>query len=116
MILVKTYFVCSRYEHLAAGMSGGVISTLVLHPLDLLKIRYKRTEMCYGKTRADNTVCFPRIQPSIETYLEHIFIYDFRNTFNFKNACVATNHSLEFDPDSAAKNPHIHQNTHPVPV
>ncbi|KAH7972317.1 mitochondrial folate transporter/carrier [Rhipicephalus sanguineus] len=28
-----------RYEHLIAGISGGVTSTLVLHPLDLLKIR-----------------------------------------------------------------------------
>lgn len=28
-----------RYEHLAAGLTGGVVSTLVLHPLDLLKIR-----------------------------------------------------------------------------
>ena len=29
-----------RYEHLVAGISGGVVSTLVLHPLDLLKIRF----------------------------------------------------------------------------
>ena len=29
-----------RYEHLLAGVSGGVISTCVLHPLDLLKIRF----------------------------------------------------------------------------
>jgi len=29
-----------KYEHLLAGVSGGVISTLVLHPLDLLKIRF----------------------------------------------------------------------------
>ena len=28
-----------RYEHLLAGVSGGVSSTLVLHPLDLIKIR-----------------------------------------------------------------------------
>ena len=28
-----------RYEHLVAGLSGGVVSTLLLHPLDLLKIR-----------------------------------------------------------------------------
>lgn len=28
-----------RYEHLLAGVSGGVTSTLVLHPLDLIKIR-----------------------------------------------------------------------------
>jgi len=29
-----------KFEHLAAGVSGGVLSTLVLHPLDLLKIRF----------------------------------------------------------------------------
>ncbi|XP_028819729.1 solute carrier family 25 member 32a [Denticeps clupeoides] len=29
-----------RYENLAAGLSGGVISTVVLHPLDLVKIRF----------------------------------------------------------------------------
>ncbi|RWS19065.1 mitochondrial folate transporter/carrier-like protein [Leptotrombidium deliense] len=28
-----------KYEHLIAGISGGVVSTLVLHPLDLLKVR-----------------------------------------------------------------------------
>ncbi|XP_067010745.2 solute carrier family 25 member 32 [Anabrus simplex] len=29
-----------KYEHLVAGMSGGVASTLILHPLDLIKIRF----------------------------------------------------------------------------
>lgn len=29
-----------RYEHLVAGISGGVTSTLILHPLDLIKIRF----------------------------------------------------------------------------
>lgn len=29
-----------RYEHMVAGFSGGVTSTLILHPLDLLKIRF----------------------------------------------------------------------------
>jgi len=29
-----------KYEHLLAGMCGGVVSTLILHPLDLLKIRF----------------------------------------------------------------------------
>lgn len=29
-----------RFENLVAGMSGGVVSTLVLHPLDLVKIRF----------------------------------------------------------------------------
>lgn len=30
-----------RYEHLVAGISGGVTSTLILHPLDLIKIRFQ---------------------------------------------------------------------------
>jgi len=29
-----------RYEHLLAGVSGGVTSSLILHPLDLIKIRF----------------------------------------------------------------------------
>lgn len=29
-----------KIEHLFAGISGGVTSTIVLHPLDLLKIRF----------------------------------------------------------------------------
>lgn len=28
-----------KYNHLIAGVSGGVVSTAVLHPLDLIKIR-----------------------------------------------------------------------------
>ena len=32
-----------KYEHLVAGISGGVVSTLVLHPLDVLKIRFAVT-------------------------------------------------------------------------
>ena len=39
-----------RWEHLAAGISGGVTSTLVLHPLDLIKVRFQ------GKH--DNVVTF----------------------------------------------------------
>lgn len=30
----------AKYEHLLAGVSGGVVSTIVLHPLDLLKVRF----------------------------------------------------------------------------
>lgn len=29
-----------KYEHLVAGISGGLVATLVLHPLDLVKIRF----------------------------------------------------------------------------
>lgn len=35
-----TVFKNVKYEHLVAGISGGVTSTLILHPLDLVKIRF----------------------------------------------------------------------------
>ena len=30
-----------KVDHMIAGCSGGVLSTLVLHPLDLVKIRFQ---------------------------------------------------------------------------
>lgn len=33
-----------RWQHLAAGVTGGVVSTLILHPLDLIKIRFQVNE------------------------------------------------------------------------
>ena len=30
-----------RWENCVAGVSGGVISTLILHPLDLIKVRFQ---------------------------------------------------------------------------
>ncbi|KJH46185.1 hypothetical protein DICVIV_07746 [Dictyocaulus viviparus] len=29
-----------KYEHLISGFAGGVVSTVVCHPMDLLRIRY----------------------------------------------------------------------------
>ena len=40
----------AKYEHLLAGVSGGVVSTVVLHPLDLLKVRFAG-EKCDSKQR-----------------------------------------------------------------
>ncbi|KAF3691562.1 Mitochondrial folate transporter/carrier Solute carrier family 25 member 32 [Channa argus] len=37
---VQQVFSHVRIENLVAGLSGGVVSTLVLHPLDLVKIRF----------------------------------------------------------------------------
>lgn len=34
-----SFFKHVKYEHLVAGISGGVVSTLAVHPFDLLKIR-----------------------------------------------------------------------------
>lgn len=43
-----TLFSTIRYEHLVAGFSGGVTSTLILHPLDLIKIRFAGTiSVCF---------------------------------------------------------------------
>lgn len=36
----KSLFEHVKVEHMVAGFSGGVASTLILHPLDLLKIRF----------------------------------------------------------------------------
>ena len=33
-----------RYQHLVAGLSGGVAATLLLHPLDLVKVRFQVNE------------------------------------------------------------------------
>lgn len=40
---VQQVFSHVRIENLVAGLSGGVVSTLVLHPLDLVKIRFAGT-------------------------------------------------------------------------
>ena len=48
-----------RYEHLLAGISGGVISTCILHPLDLLKIRC--VTFVYGLT-----LTTARTEPDLE--------------------------------------------------
>lgn len=37
---VQQAFSHVKVENLIAGLSGGVVSTLVLHPLDLVKIRF----------------------------------------------------------------------------
>uniref|UniRef100_A0A1I7WU36 Mitochondrial carrier protein n=1 Tax=Heterorhabditis bacteriophora TaxID=37862 RepID=A0A1I7WU36_HETBA len=37
----------SKYDHLIGGLSGGLVSTAVCHPMDLLKIRYSgRNPLC----------------------------------------------------------------------
>ncbi|KAK7603613.1 hypothetical protein V9T40_003612 [Parthenolecanium corni] len=41
-----TLFKHVKYEHLVAGVTGGVTSTVLLHPLDLLKIRFA---VCDGR-------------------------------------------------------------------
>lgn len=42
--VAKSVFQHVKWEYLAAGVSGGVVSTLVLHPLDLVKIRFQVNE------------------------------------------------------------------------
>uniref|UniRef100_A0A8C5DWP1 Solute carrier family 25 member 32a n=1 Tax=Gouania willdenowi TaxID=441366 RepID=A0A8C5DWP1_GOUWI len=38
---LRLVFTHVKIENLVAGLSGGVVSTLVLHPLDLVKIRFR---------------------------------------------------------------------------
>lgn len=40
-----------QVRHMLAGMSGGVVSTLLLHPLDLLKIRFAVDDGSKGRTK-----------------------------------------------------------------
>jgi solute carrier family 25 folate transporter 32 len=35
-----SFFSGVKYEHLVAGLSGGVVSTLATHPFDLIKLRF----------------------------------------------------------------------------
>jgi len=42
-----------RMEHLLAGVSGGVASTLVLHPLDLVKIRFAVNDGLHSRPKYD---------------------------------------------------------------
>lgn len=39
-----------KYEHFVAGTSGGAISTLILHPLDLIKTRFAGTSTILSLT------------------------------------------------------------------
>ena len=41
----KGVFSHMKYEHLVAGVSGGVTSSVVLHPLDLIKVRFAGKKM-----------------------------------------------------------------------
>uniref|UniRef100_W5MTB0 Solute carrier family 25 member 32b n=1 Tax=Lepisosteus oculatus TaxID=7918 RepID=W5MTB0_LEPOC len=61
-----------RYENLVAGLSGGVVSTLVLHPLDLVKIRFAGKCFLLPRGKID-TVAFLYAK---EFYLYIFFIYN----------------------------------------
>ena len=50
-----------RYEHLVSGISGGVISTCILHPLDLLKIRFAVNEDQWKLSRSSRPAYIPTI-------------------------------------------------------
>jgi len=41
-----------KYEYFVAGISGGVVSTLMLHPLDLIKIRFAGESRVRRRERA----------------------------------------------------------------
>lgn len=37
---VSSFLFGVKYEHLLAGLCGGVASTLITHPFDLIKLRF----------------------------------------------------------------------------
>ncbi|KAJ8920403.1 hypothetical protein NQ315_005269 [Exocentrus adspersus] len=45
-----------KYEHLVAGISGGVTSTVILHPLDVIKIRFAVNDGRLHKTPKYNGI------------------------------------------------------------
>lgn len=55
----STVFRHVRYENLVAGVSGGVLSNLALHPLDLVKIRF--AGKCPLRPWAPSTLCHPEL-------------------------------------------------------
>ena len=55
----------SGYEHLFGGLSGGIASTLICHPLDLLRIRY--AGLCARATSYKASKDAACIQPTKET-------------------------------------------------
>lgn len=46
----KSLFEHVKIEHMVAGFTGGVASTLILHPLDLLKIRFAGMKIHFNFT------------------------------------------------------------------
>ena len=38
--LSLSFFSGVKYEHLVAGLTGGVLATLATHPFDLIKLRF----------------------------------------------------------------------------
>lgn len=55
----STVFHHVRYENLVAGVSGGVLSNLALHPLDLVKIRFAGKSR--PRLRTAPTSCQPEL-------------------------------------------------------
>ena len=49
MTKVKSYFTLPKFEHLAAGVVSGSLSTITLHPLDVIKVRLAVDD---GKSKA----------------------------------------------------------------
>lgn len=39
-VVPYSFFSGVKYQHLVAGLSGGVVSTLATHPFDLIKLRF----------------------------------------------------------------------------
>jgi len=67
-----------KYEYFVAGISGGVVSTLMLHPLDLIKIRFAGESRAHGRMSVRLSVrpsIYPSNRPSIYRSVRAARIY-----------------------------------------
>lgn len=55
---VQQVFSHVKIENLVAGLSGGVVSTMVLHPLDLVKIRFAGIQNLLSRNNPASLRCF----------------------------------------------------------
>ena len=65
-----------KYEHLVAGMTGGVMSTLITHPFDLIKLRFAGMFMnhTYQRTACARLRCYIRTYGNEVGGSSHIFM------------------------------------------
>ncbi|XP_046859545.1 mitochondrial folate transporter/carrier-like [Xenia sp. Carnegie-2017] len=64
----RSFFRHVKYEHLLAGLSGGVCSTLALHPLDVIKVRLQ----AYDGVNSDPHRSYSGLRHAFRSiYMEH---------------------------------------------
>ena len=74
-----------RLEHLFAGITGGVVSTLVLHPLDLLKIRFAGNYTLLKRCKEDEVLAHKTLNVPgmyVLSFLNSIIVDDGKTAVN----------------------------------